>query len=78
MSTSTKDRRRDVWMTAEEAAAYLGYRTRDALYQAVRRGHVPAHHLGPRGLRFRRGELDAKLVGQGASQTSVCQDILSR
>ncbi len=53
---SMNDRRRDTWMTAEEAAAYLGYRTRDALYQAVRRGHVPAHHLGPRRLRFRKGE----------------------
>jgi hypothetical protein len=29
--------RHDAWMTADEAAAYLGYRTRTALYQAVRR-----------------------------------------
>ena len=68
---SMNDRRRDTWMTAEEAAAYLGYRTRDALYQAVRRGHVPAHHLGHRRLRFRKGELDARLVGERASQTPV-------
>ena len=49
------------WMTADEAAAYLGYRTRAALYQAVRRGIVPAHRLGARRLRFHRGELDAEL-----------------
>lgn len=53
--------RDDAWMTAEEAAAYLGYRTRAALYQAVRRGIVPAHRLGARRLRFRRAELDEEL-----------------
>ena len=52
----------DGWMTAEEAMAYLGYRTRAALYQAVRRGIVPAHRLGSRRLRFRRSELDAELT----------------
>ena len=50
------------WMTADEAAAYLGYRTRAALYQAVRRGIVPAHRLGARRLRFHRAELDAELA----------------
>ncbi len=54
--------RDDAWMTADEATAYLGYRTRAALYQAVRRGIVPAHRLGARRLRFRRSELDAELV----------------
>ncbi|HEU4384685.1 MAG TPA: helix-turn-helix domain-containing protein [Anaeromyxobacteraceae bacterium] len=54
-------RRDDAWMTADEAATYLGYRTRAALYQAVRRGIVPAHRLGLRRLRFRREELDAEL-----------------
>ncbi|MBI5070786.1 MAG: helix-turn-helix domain-containing protein [Deltaproteobacteria bacterium] len=54
--------RDDAWMTADEAAAYLGYRTRAALYQAVRRGIVPAHRLGARRLRFRRSELDAELA----------------
>ncbi len=53
--------RNDAWMTADEAAAYLGYRTRAALYQAVRRGIVPAHRLGLRRLRFRRSELDSEL-----------------
>ena len=50
------------WMTADEATAYLGYRTRAALYQAVRRGIVPAHRLGARRLRFDRAELDAELA----------------
>lgn len=54
--------RHDAWMTADEAAAYLGYRTRAALYQAVRRGIVPAHRLGARRLRFHRAELDAELA----------------
>ena len=50
------------WMTADEATAYLGYRTRAALYQAVRRGIVPAHRLGARRLRIHRAELDAELA----------------
>lgn len=52
----------DSWMTADEATAYLGYRTRGALYRAVRRGIVPAHRLGLRRLRFRRSELDGELA----------------
>ena len=52
----------DAWMTADEAASYLGYRTRAALYQAVRRGIIPGHRLGARRLRFRRSELDAELA----------------
>ena len=57
------------WMTADEATAYLGYRTRAALYQAVRRGIVPAHRLGARRLRFHRAELDAEL-GRDPSRLS--------
>jgi excisionase family DNA binding protein len=65
--------RADAWMTADEAAAYLGYRTRAALYQAVRRGIVPAHRLGARRLRFRQSELDAELDHHPSrlSQTSA-------
>lgn len=36
----------DGGMTADEATAYLGYRTRAVLDQAVRRGIAPAHRLG--------------------------------
>ena len=67
----------DRWMTAVEAAAYLGYGTRAALYQAVRRGHVPAHRLGARRLRFRRSELDAELARSPSRLSDDCL-ILSR
>jgi excisionase family DNA binding protein len=52
---------RQVWLTAEEAALYLRLPTARALYQAVRRGHLPARYLGNR-LRFLRTELDAALA----------------
>jgi excisionase family DNA binding protein len=52
--------RRLRWLTADEAAAHLGFPSRKALYAAVERGQVPAHKLGRR-LRFRRAELDALL-----------------
>jgi len=50
-----------VWLTADETVRYLGLRSRMALYQAVRRGQVPAHRFGRR-LRFRRSELDEALA----------------
>lgn len=50
-----------VWLTVEDAVRYLGLRSRMALYQAVRRGQVPAHRFGRR-LRFRRSELDEALA----------------
>jgi excisionase family DNA binding protein len=49
-------------MTADEAASYLRLPSRKALYQAVRRGQVPAHRLGLRLLRFRREDLDRVLL----------------
>jgi excisionase family DNA binding protein len=48
------------WLTATEAASYLGLPSERALYQCVRRGQVKAHRLGRR-LRFRGAELDAVL-----------------
>lgn len=48
------------WLTADEATAYLRFPSRDALYQAVHRGQLPAHRIGRR-LRFRRSELDARM-----------------
>jgi excisionase family DNA binding protein len=56
-STASPDR----WLTAPEAAAYLGLPSHRALYQAIRRGQVRAHRLGRR-LRFRTAELDAVLT----------------
>jgi excisionase family DNA binding protein len=49
------------WMDADAAVVYLQFRTRKALYQAVRRGQVPVHRLGQRRMRFHRAELDKLL-----------------
>ena len=49
------------WLGAGAATHYLGLPSRKALYQAVRRGQVPVHRLGPRRMRFRRVELDEVL-----------------
>ncbi len=51
------------WMTALQAAQYLGLPSIRALYQAVRRGQVPARRLGRR-LRFFRRDLDASFGGR--------------
>ena len=51
------------WLTTDQAAQYLGLPSRKALYQAVRRGQVPVHRLGPRRMRFHRDELDRLLAG---------------
>jgi excisionase family DNA binding protein len=59
-----------LWLTADEATAYLGLPTRKALYAAVARGQVPARRLGRRRLRFNRVELDA-LLGGLAKSTGV-------
>ena len=52
------------WLTADEARSYLGFGSRKALYQAVRRGDVPVHRLGKRRMRFHRRELDQVLQGR--------------
>jgi excisionase family DNA binding protein len=44
------------WLTSKQAAEHLGLPTARAVYQAVRRGELPAHRLGKR-LRFRAEEL---------------------
>jgi excisionase family DNA binding protein len=51
-----------VWLTPEQAVRYLGLPSTKALYQAVRRGTLPAHRMG-RCLRLRRAELDEALGG---------------
>jgi len=64
MTNQTKEQRRSCrrdnapWLTADEAADYLGLSSREALYQMVRRGKVLAFRIGNR-LRFRREDLDA-------------------
>jgi excisionase family DNA binding protein len=51
------------WLNADEACDYLRIPSRKALYQAIRRGQVPAHRLGRR-MRFSRSELDRLLRGE--------------
>ena len=51
----------DGWMTADEAARYLGMPSRKALYQAIRRGQIRGHRLGRR-LRFQKVDLDQALT----------------
>lgn len=50
------------WMTSDEAVQYLRLESSKALYQAVRRGTIPAHRIGKRALRFHRDELDRCLL----------------
>ena len=45
------------WLNGDQACEYLALPSRKALYQAVRRGQIPAHRLGRR-LRFSKLELD--------------------
>jgi excisionase family DNA binding protein len=47
----------DEWLTAKEAAQYLGFNTMKAFYSAVQRRQVLASRLGRR-LRFNRAGLD--------------------
>jgi excisionase family DNA binding protein len=54
------------WLSAPEATRYLRLPSVRALYQAVRRGWVPAHRFGPRQLRFHRLELDRVLGAPAA------------
>lgn len=53
------------WLTANDAAAYLGLPSRRALYMAIRRGQVPVHRLGRR-MRFDPHELDQALGGRNS------------
>jgi excisionase family DNA binding protein len=48
-------------LKAKEAARYLRLPSVHALYQAVRRGGVPARRVGKRTLRFLKSELDVLL-----------------
>jgi excisionase family DNA binding protein len=51
----------NVWLNADQATTYLVLPSSRALYQAVRRGEVPAYRWGRR-FRFRRQDLDGLLL----------------
>ena len=57
MSGTSTETTSNHWLNATEAASYLSLPSRRALYQAVRRGTIPAYRWGKR-LRFKRLELD--------------------
>jgi excisionase family DNA binding protein len=58
-STNSKE-----WMTAHEAADFLGVTT-NALRIRVHRGQITAYKLGPRMLRFRRRDLQKAFTYKG-------------
>ena len=58
------DMRSTEWMTAEQAAKYLGCRSVEAFEKIAAREGVPKHYLSARTPRFNRGELDDWLMGR--------------
>ena len=55
------------WMTAEQAAKYLGCPSAEAFEKIAMREGVPKHYLSARAPRYNRAELDVWLMGrQGA------------
>jgi len=55
--------RSEPWITAEEAAAHLGYKVGTLYNKLTDADPIPHHRIGNR-LRFRRSELDAWAVAQ--------------
>jgi hypothetical protein len=57
------------WMTAEQAAQYLGCESVKAFEKIAARESVPKHYISARTPRFNRAELDAWLIScQGADR----------
>src|SRR5215207_10904006 len=52
------------WMTAEQAAAYLGCESVKAFEKIASREGIPKHYLSARAPRYNRAELDAWLTGR--------------
>ena len=50
------------WLNATEAMGYLRLPSVAALYKLVRRGLVPVHRVGLRGMLFHRDELEQALL----------------
>jgi len=57
------------WLTAAEAAGYLGFKSMKAFYSASERGQVPGSHLGRR-LRFNRTGLDRLMERRSAKMAA--------
>ncbi len=58
------DTRPAEWMTAEQAAAYLGFKSVQAFEKVVAREGVPRHYVSGRRPLYNRAELDAWLMGR--------------
>jgi len=58
------DIRTAVWMTAEQAAKYLGCESVKAFEKIAAREELPKHYLSARAPRYNRAELDAWLMGR--------------
>src|SRR5215213_4954825 len=52
------------WMTAEQAARYLGCESIKAFEKIASREGIPRHYLSERTPRYNRAELDAWLTGR--------------
>ena len=50
------------WMTAEQAASYLGFESVAAFEKVVARERIPKHYVSARAPRYNRVELDAWLM----------------
>ena len=50
------------WMTAKQAATYLGCESVKAFEKIASREGIPKHYLSARAPRYNRGELDAWLM----------------
>ena len=58
------DMRTAEWMTAEQAATYLGCESVKAFEKIAAREGIPKHYLSARAPRYNRAELDAWLTGR--------------
>jgi len=56
------DMRATEWMTAEQAATYLGCESAKAFEKIVAREDIPKHYLSARTPRYNRAELDRWLM----------------
>jgi hypothetical protein len=58
------DMRTAEWMTAEQAAKYLGCESVKAFEKIASREGIPKHYLSARAPRYQRAELDAWLMSR--------------
>jgi len=58
------DMRATEWMSAEQAAKYLGCESVKAFEKIAAREGIPRHYLSARAPRYNRTELDAWLLGR--------------